>query len=272
MGLLPPEIAAHYDEGAERDRLTGGGRLEYLRTRELLARWLPPAPADILDVGGAAGVYALPLASEGYRVRLVDPVPLHVQQAREGSAAQPHSPLIAADLGGARALDVADQSADAVLLLGPLYHLIERDDRVAALVEAARVVRPGGVVAAAAVSRFASMLDGLFRGRLDEPGFEAVVEGALHDGIHRNPDAVEGWFTTAYFHLPEELGPELADAALRVEAVLPVEGPAWLLPDLQARLDDPDRREQLLRAIRRTEREPSFAGATSHLLAVGRRP
>ncbi len=65
---LDAEILAHYEEGVERERLLrgGAGRLEYLRTRELLARYLPPAPTTVLDIGGGAGVYALPLASDGY--------------------------------------------------------------------------------------------------------------------------------------------------------------------------------------------------------------
>jgi 2-polyprenyl-3-methyl-5-hydroxy-6-metoxy-1,4-benzoquinol methylase len=81
---------AHYEEGIEKKRLLGegaAGRLEYLRTRELLARHLPPAAATILDVGGAAGAYALSLAEEGYSVYLVDPVPLHVEQATAASVA-----------------------------------------------------------------------------------------------------------------------------------------------------------------------------------------
>ena len=103
---LDAEILAHYEEGGERDRLLrrGVGRLEYLRTRELLSRCLPPAPATVLDVGGGAGVYALPLAREGYSVHLIDAVPLHVEQAKEASASQPDAPLAGAQVGDARQL------------------------------------------------------------------------------------------------------------------------------------------------------------------------
>ncbi len=78
---IDPQIAAHYELGLEHERLERFGQIERLRTRVLLERLLPPAPAVVLDVGGAAGVHALPLAADGYEVRLLDPVPLHVEQA-----------------------------------------------------------------------------------------------------------------------------------------------------------------------------------------------
>ena len=81
-------MAAYYQRGDEEGRLGDWGRLEYLRTRELLSRFLPAPPATVLDVGGAAGAYALPLAGEGYDVHLLDPVALHVEQARAASAGQ----------------------------------------------------------------------------------------------------------------------------------------------------------------------------------------
>jgi ubiquinone/menaquinone biosynthesis C-methylase UbiE len=159
---------AHYEEGIEKERLfgEGAGRLEYLRTRELLARYLPPPAATVLDVGGGAGAYSLPLAKEGYSVNLVDPVPLHVEQAAAASATQTEAPLVGLEVGDARSLSQEDENVDAVLLLGPLYHLTLRDDRIRALREAWRVVRPGGVVVVAAISRFASTIDGLLRGFL----------------------------------------------------------------------------------------------------------
>ena len=269
------EIAAYYERGEEEGRLGDWGRLEFLRTRELLSRFLPSPPATVLDVGGAAGAYALPLAAEGYEVHLVDPVALHVEQARAASAAQPDAPLASAVVGDARALPVDDHSADVALLLGPLYHLTEAADRTRALREARRALRPGGLLAAAAITRFASTLDGVAQGFLLEPGFEAIVERDVADGQHRNPDAHPGWFTTAYLHRPDELEGEVAAAGFEVTALVAVEGAVGAAAEthaLDAWLDDPAKREVLLRAIRRVEAEPSLLGASPHVLALATAP
>jgi ubiquinone/menaquinone biosynthesis C-methylase UbiE len=269
---LDPDIESHYRLGLERGRLAAaGGGLEFVRTRELLARFLPRPPAVVLDVGGGAGAYAVPLAAEGYEVHLLDPIPLHVEQALT-AARTGGTPLAGAVVGDARRLPYRDAEAHAALLLGPLYHLTERADRAAALLEAHRVLRPGGVLAAAAISRFASTFDGLARGLLLDVRFEQIVQRDVRDGQHRNPepDARPEWFTTAYFHRPEELRHELEDAGFVVEAVLAVEGPAAFRPELDAWLTDRDRRETMLRAIRRVEAEPSLLGASAHLLAAAR--
>lgn len=270
---LDRNIASYYALGAERDRLReAGGRLEFVRTRELLGRFLPSPPATVVDIGGGSGVYALPLAAAGYDVHLLDPVELHVEQAL-AQAREQEVALAGARVGDARRLPYGDASADAALLLGPLYHLTDRGDRLTALSEARRVLRTGGLVAAAAISRFASTFDGLARGFLGDPRFEHVVERDVHDGQHRNPDLESRpeWFTTAFFHHPDELRGELEDAGLRVEALVAVEGPGSFRPELDGWLEDAGRREVLLRAIRRVESEPTVLGASSHLLAFGRR-
>src|SRR5262249_2900536 len=182
------DVAAYYALGLERDRLANGtGALEFARTRELLERYLPPPPAVVADVGGGPGRYAIWLAERGYRVHLVDPIAMHVEQAKTAARDRPGTALASAEVGDARNLRLPDASADAVLLLGPLYHLPERADRLRALAEARRVCRPGGVVFAAAISRFASTLDGLRSGYLEDPAFAAVAAADRQSGRHRNP-------------------------------------------------------------------------------------
>jgi SAM-dependent methyltransferase len=266
-----PEARRHYEQDiAERDRLTAGhGVLELLRTQELLARFLPPPRAVVLDVGGAAGIHALPLAERGYVVDLVDPVELHVAQAREASAAAP-APLRSAEVGDARDLAADDESADAVLLLGPLYHLVERDERLAALHEARRVLRTGGVLAAAVITRAASTADGMAFGLLDEPGFEEIVERDLAEGRHLVPEGRPELFTTTHFHWPEEAVAELGDAGFADVAAFAIEGMAPWVTDVPAWLAEPERRERLLRAIRRVESVPALLAASPHILVVGR--
>lgn len=267
----PDEVLTHYEAVDEAGRLRSGiGKLEAERTRELLRRFLPAPPAVVMDVGGAAGAYALWLARAGYEVHLLDPVAKHVEQARLASDAQPDRPLARLEVGDARRLRQEDQSVDAMLLLGPLYHLTERRDRRRALREARRVLVPGGLLFAAAISRFASALDGIRTDRMGDTAFRAMVDRDLVDGQHRNITLDPLNFTTAYFHRPEELSREVGGAGFRVEGVFAVEGPAWLTPDLETRIDDPDGLERLLAVLRKLEREPSLLGASAHLLVVAR--
>ena len=268
--VLDPAIQAHYDMGVERPRLARDSNLEWVRTRELLERYLPAPPASVLDVGGGPGVYAGWLAEKGHTLRLIDPVPRHVAEARALAQAQPEHPFEVA-AGDARSLDAPDAAFDAVLLMGPLYHLVERSDRLIALREAARVVRPGGPVIAVGISRFASLLDGLRFGWLTDPLFRAMVDQDLQTGQHRNPRPEQRpeWFTTAYFHDPEGLAEEVAAAGLDVEAVLGVEGPGWMI--WRERWDDVAQRSALMDAARAVEREPAIQAASAHLMVIARR-
>jgi SAM-dependent methyltransferase len=266
VAMLSPEILEYYERGGEHLRLTAGtGRLEFLRTWDVLTRVLPPAPARIVDVGGATGVYARPLAEAGYAVQVVDPVPDHVTAA----GAQPG---VTAVLGDARSLPEPDASADAVLLFGPLYHLPGRADRVAAWREAARVVRPGGVVAGAVISRFASLFDGVVKAYFAEPDYVSIVDRALGDGVHRNADGQPRWFTSAYFHRPEEPAAEAAEAGLTGARTVGVEGPVWMTGTrLTEFLADERLTGIMLDMLRRVEDEPSLLGASGHLLTIARR-
>lgn len=137
-----------------------------------------------------------------------------------------------------------------------------------ALQEAKRVLRQRGVLFAAAISRFGSTYDGLHAGFLQDR--ERIVEDGVSTGVHLNPAGRPGWFTRAYMHRPDELAADLQQAGFRVEELLAIEGPGSLIPDVDEWLDDDNRREVLMRAIRRVEGERAILGASSHFLAVAR--
>ncbi len=265
----PKEVAAYYASGNEADRLQSRtGRLDGERSRELLTRFLPPPPARILDVGGGPGGYALWLAQRGYEVHLIDITPLHVQMAQEASLRQPAAPLASARVGDACALAWEDGTADAVLLFGPLYHLTDERDRLQALREAHRVLKPEGLVFAVGISRFASALDGLRLGLLKDPHFADIVEQDLQTGQHRNPTNHPDYFADTFFHHPDELRREITQAGFTLQGVYGVEGPGWLVHDLDEWWNEDVYRERLLHLARVLEAEPALLGVSAHLLAV----
>lgn len=266
------KMLEHYAEVQEAERLAAGvGELERVRTQDVLARHLPKAPARVLDVGGAAGVHALWLARGGYEVHLSDPVPKHVEQAKEASRAQAQFPVASCTVGDARKIEQADASADAVLLLGPLYHLTERSDRVKALREAYRVLRAGGRVFAAAISRFASLMDGFSRDFVGDPRFVEILRQDLKDGQHRNPTDNPHYFTTTFFHYPGELREEIEEAEFTFEKVVAVEGPVWVMGNFSKHWDDRAKRDLLLEFLRTVEEERTLLGSTAHMIGIGKK-
>jgi len=266
------EILRHYSGVDESSRLaTGWFQLEQARTQELILRHLPPAPATIIDAGGGAGAYACWLAAMGYQVHLIDPVPKHVEQGRAASAQQPNHPLASAEVGDARRLPQSDATADAVLLLGPLYHLVEREDRLVCLREARRVLRPGGLVWGAGISRFASLFDSSSHGFFADHEFAPILARDLEEGQHRNSTGNPLYFTDAFFHKPDELSGELLAAGFQLVELVAIEGPCCLARDFDRWWNDPAQRERLLAIARRVEQEPSLLGASSHLMAIGRK-
>jgi len=256
-----------YDEQSRLSR--AWGQIEFVRTQRLIRRDLKPPPAVVLDVGGASGRYAAWLAREGYQVHLIDPVPLHIEQARAASAAQRSRPIASCELGDARALTFPDHSVDAVLLMGPLYHLVEAQDRQKALSEAYRVLKVGGLLFAVGISRFASSIDGLVSGMFVDPAFQAIMLQDLENGQHRNPTRNPAYFTDTFFHHPDELRHEVEQAGFHPAQVWAVEGISYMTRDFEEQWQDESRREFLLGLIEKTGQEPTLLGASPHLMCVG---
>ena len=270
MDRDPPDaLHAYYELGGERERLASGlGQVELERTKEILNRHIPSPPAVVVDVGGGPGRYARWLAGLGHTVHLRDLVPLHVRQALEDAASD--GVEIDAAIGDARDLDLPDGSADAVLLLGPLYHLNQASDRARCLTEARRVLRPGGILFVAAISRWAPRLHAEVVARLyrEWDNLRAAVPGLEATG--HMPPLYEGSFT-AFCHRPDELRAEIEGAGLECLDLVSVEGIAFALSDLEERLANELDREVLLDAARALERVPELLGLSPHMVATARK-
>ena len=262
-------IIAHYNQYDEAERLKNDiGPLELVRTQELLARYLPPAPAVVLDVGGATGIYSRWLAGLGYQVHLVDIVPRHIEQAQ--AAQPPDAPQLASmRVGDARQLDFGDGFADAIIMHGPLYHFSTRADRLCAITEAQRVLRPGGRLLAFAITRYAGLIYGLLRGYVFDPAYRRMISNEVRTGRRENPPDWAFTFPNAFFHHPDELKAELEESGLIHEGTLGILGPAWMVSDLDASWQDPAQRAAILEIARLTEHEPVLG---PRLMAAARKP
>jgi S-adenosylmethionine-dependent methyltransferase len=203
------KVEQYYDQNAQQewDRLDRH-RIEFQVTLRALAEFLPAVPAALIDVGGGPGRYAIHLAGQGYRVTLVDLSNGNLALARQKAAL---ADVKLEAFVQANALDLStfpEAGFDSVLLLGPLYHLHTPEERRMALGQVRRLLKPGGLIFASVITRFAGFRDAAINGYsfvLDDPAYS---ERLLATGIHDNGVG----FTDAYFAHPDEVIPLCASA------------------------------------------------------------
>jgi ubiquinone/menaquinone biosynthesis C-methylase UbiE len=246
-------------------------RTEFALTLRALAQYLPPPPARVLDCGGGPGRYAVELARQGYRVTLFDlsagNLALAQRQATEAGVS-----LDAFEHGNALDLSrFAADSFDAVLLMGPLYHLLEQAERVQALAEATRVLQPGGPLFAAFISRFAAHRDAAVK----YPAEPVDVPG-LYDEIERSgklpPSQADPPIFSAYFAHPTEVAPACWAAGLEVAQVLGLEGFVSIVEDRGVNTLSGPAWQWWVEANWRVAADPAIHGAVEHLLVVAHKP
>lgn len=266
------QILEYYAQGGELDRLQKGiGHLEGARTREIISRYLDNSVQRILDIGGGTGVYAAWLADNGYDVRLFDLSPENVEQARQNSAA-----ITSCEVANASDIPVEDDCADLALLLGPLYHLTEEKDRVQALHEARRVLRPGGVCITAVINRFANLMWGINTfGRdnhyLKDTVFFDMMQEEAATGQHFRPPEYPWFLARGYFHHPDRLRDEMQSAGFASPEIMMVEGPGWLIPNFEEAWQDEKTQKMLMNLLRQVEKEPALMGTGPHIIGIGKK-
>jgi ubiquinone/menaquinone biosynthesis C-methylase UbiE len=263
-------IQQYYDALVEREweRLERHP-MEFAITRRALERWLPEPPVEILDCGSGPGRYALLLARQGYQLSLLDLSGAAIESARQRFEAEQVA-YVSARRGNAADLEsYPDGHFAAVLMLGPLYHLTSRADRYAALTGALRILKPGGILFAAFLSRYA-VLRYTIRHQpeliLEQPHrFQALLEKGRW-----SPERRDGTEFIAYSIHPTEVAPLIEGTGFRLLALLGLEG---LTSHIDEKLNqaDPQVWEAWVNLNYRLAQDESILGSAEHLLAVARK-
>lgn len=267
--MMDPKGLANYNAGVEKGRLHRGlGLIEFARTKEILLEELPPPPAVVYDIGGAYGEYAFWLAEQGYEVHLFDLAEEHIRMAKD----TPNAAILAdAAVADARSIPRKDASADAILLFGPLYHIVEAHERRKCLDECRRLLKPGGKLFTANINCFSTALKyaELYdrSPALDDDAIYRMIEATVRTGLHRGNE-----IGLVYFHRPEELRGEVESAGFTAVELRGVIGPAWIISNVDEVWPDPLKREAILRIVRLLEREESLMGFSTHFLSMSTRP
>ena len=282
MKTIDTAVLAGYNAGIERDRLrTGIGLIEFERTKEILLEKLPKPPAVIYDIGGAYGEYSWWLASLGYEVHLFDLSETNIAMSAELATDYPGVKLASATVCDARSIPWPDKSADAVLLMGPLYSITEYEERILAIRESRRLLKDDGILFSAALTPYSVLvprialyhIDGTAKRReLDDPAVISMIERALEDGCYCNPEKkIASGLGSSHLHTAKALREELSEGGFDTATVHGIMGGAWLAPNLDELLANEETKAVLMKTVRILDTHEEIIGLSGHLLAVSRK-
>ena len=282
MKTIDTTVLAGYNAGIERNRLRCGiGIIEFERTKEILLDKLPKPPAVIYDIGGAYGEYSWWLSSLGYEVHLFDLSETNIIMSAELAAEYPNVSLASAEVCDARSVPRPDKSADAILLMGPLYSITEFDERISALKESRRLLRDDGILFSAAITPYGGLIARITKYRrndsakareLDNPAVLSAFERALDDGCYLNPERkIADGLGSSHLHTAKALREELACGGFMTATVHGVMGGAWLAPNLDELLENSETKETLMKTVRMLDTHEEIIGLSGHLLAISRK-
>lgn len=272
----------YYESGFERNRLKKDiGLIEFERTKEILLENLPKPPAVIYDIGGAYGEYSWWLASLGYEVHLFDLFPKNIEMSHELSYEYPDCKLASATVCDAINVPKEDKSADAVLLMGPLYHITDYNERIAAIKESRRLLKDGGILFTAALTAYSVLLYNITvynpfgdnpNKTLEDLDFIKMVEREIKDGHHINPDnTIYSGIGSAYLHTAKALREELCAGGFEGSKVHGVMGGAWLANNIDELWKNEASKNALMNTVRLLDTCEEIIGLSGHLLSVSRK-
>ncbi len=268
--LISAELENFYNKASEETRLEKGmGIFEFERIKELIEKHINTQNATIIDVGGGTGKYAEWLAKKNHTVHLIEPVVKHIKLA-EKRAKKLKNPF-SVTIGEAKKLPYKDQTADLVILHGPLYHLQKREDRIAAIIEAKRVLKKGGILLGFAINATASTVVGLMNGMIHANSFFNMCKEELTTGIHNAPKDFPFLLADAYYHKPEDLKAEFLEQNLNFLNLFAVEGMIWLDNEYFANMLDKKKSKTLKQLQKLTENDEYLLPFSPHMMIAVRK-
>ncbi len=282
MKTIDSTVLAGYNAGIERNRLrTGIGIIEFERTKEILLEKLPKPPSVIYDIGGGYGEYAWWLTSLGYEVHLFDISETNIKMSEELESEYPNVHLAAAKVSDARSVPRESKSADAILLMGPLYSITEYEERILAIRESYRLLKNDGILFTAALTPYGGLLHRITMYHnsedkksyeLDNPAVISMFERALSDGCYINPERNNAkGLGSSHLHTAKALREELQCGGFETLSIHGVMGGAWLAPNLDELLNNEETKEVLMKTVRMLDTHEEIIGLSGHLLAVSRK-
>jgi len=260
------ELELYYNKFNEEKRLDSRhGQVEFITSMKYIHKYLaemeltkPKSEIKILDVGAATGRYSVPLAEEGYDVTAVELVKHNLARLKaKGSSVKAYQ-------GNAMKLKrFEDNSFDVVLVFGPMYHLHEKEEKLKALSEAKRVVRPGGVIFVAYIMNEYSVITYAIKEKHIKEGVET---GMLDETFHctKKANALYSFVRTEDI---EELN-QIAELS-RVQVVA-ADGPANYIRTYLNALDEEEFKYFIQYHLSTCERA-DLLGASGHLVDILRK-
>lgn len=265
-------VKEYYRFFDEKNRLvnSGSGKLEFLMSMELLKRWLP-GKGSILDLGGGAGAYSFPLAAEGYKVFLADLSEELIQQAEEQNREVEH-PVIC---NVVNAIDLSlynDGQFDAVLVMGPLYHLLEASERKQCIAEVNRVLKPGGIVFATFLPYLSGSVGVVerFFGHPNQVDADTIRE-VFQSGKFNN--LTNAGFQEGYYPTSEEIEELFRNHGFSKQQIRSIRGFGWKREEVlfRAQEKDPDMFKVMIDMINETAENKAIVETCGHAAYVGKK-
>lgn len=264
------KVQNYYSVFREEDRLVNdpSGKLEYEMTMRKLKKYLPDS-ATILDLGGAAGAYTFPLAKQGYQMYLADLSETLITKAKEKAKHQKEANIISCKVVNVVDLSIYQSGQfDVILLFGPLYHLLEEEERQKCVSEVSRVLKKGGLVFASFIpylSGSIAIVDRYFR-HPEQVGPDTLRE-VFHTGKFKNKDS--GGFQEGYYPSSDEIEQLFQMHHFTKQSISSIRGFGYEKEEQLYNICDKEIFDEILLLIEQTSERKEIVETCGHAMYIG---